>query len=389
MKWQLKTPLTWKTFLIPGGLVLFLLFEFCLSAATAEKHKPAEIPIRIGLTLPLSGDLAAYGEAQKNGAILAAEEINKEGGVSGSPIELITEDNAFSAVKETTAVQKLIDVDHIDALLTGWTPMTLPIIPIIDKAKLPTFTWMTFKIGHRSNYLFNIFNDFTDSAREAVRLACKEGIKRASYISALSNEVEPVDKAVHEEAEKCGITLSSASYEPNTNDFKGLLTRIKTGDPQSVFVCAFPHHFPLIIKQLVQLGMDNTRLFDLGFGAPDSVISKGLEKTFEKMQVVSTWYSVNPANPDTKRFLDKYRQRFLAEPEAYAAYTYDALHLFAKAFEHCSPGTVARNDCVVDALLKTGSYPGAAGLGTMDQDGDYQLPSTLVRYRDGRFRFVD
>lgn len=49
--------------------------------------------LKIGVNLELTGSVAAYGNAEKNGINLAVEQINKAGGVDGKKIEVITKDN--------------------------------------------------------------------------------------------------------------------------------------------------------------------------------------------------------------------------------------------------------------------------------------------------------
>ena len=50
-------------------------------------------PLKIGMVATLTGPAAEFGRYQTQGAKLAAEEVNKAGGVLGRPIELVIEDS--------------------------------------------------------------------------------------------------------------------------------------------------------------------------------------------------------------------------------------------------------------------------------------------------------
>lgn len=356
---------------------------FLIETVIAE---PKTQNIQIGISFPLTGDLAPYGESQKNGALLAAEEINASGGVKGRSIELLIEDNAFNPSKQMMIVKKFIDINKVDALISAWTILTLPILPLIDHAKLPTFTWMAMETGASSKYLFNMFSDMTQGARAIVNRAQKDNIKDAVYISVESNEVDAVDVAVREESKKCGINLNGPhKFDTNTTDFRSILTRMKTIKTDAFFVFVLPQHFPTIVRQMSQLGMDKKRLYDIGCAAYDKTVSGGLEPIFEKMQAVSTWYTFDARTPTTKQFVKAYEKRFESSPQPYAAIGYTALQLLSKAFESCLPSPQDLRTCVRDSLLKQGRQDSPAGMGQMDDDGDFHLPIALLRFENGKF----
>lgn len=368
-------------------LPCFLLAAAILAILPSPGTSQNQEPVRTGVVLPLSGTLAQYGESERKGAELASEEINKAGGIGGRPIELVFEDNSFSAASQLSAVKQLINIRHVDALLTSWTPMTMPVIPTITEAKLPTFSWMIYA-SKSSPWLFNMLTDFAPGIRKTVQYACARSIRKAAYITVESSEAEPVDKVLLEESRKCGIETAVQKYEMNSTDFKTFLLKAKTSSPQALFLFAFPHQFPVILRQASQLGMDRLQLFDLGACSPDQIISKGLEPIFEKMRAVSVWYSLNPKLPATKTFIDSYTSRYGERPMPYAAISYDSIHLFARAFEGCA-APADRRECVRENLLKAGEVSAAGGQGRMDEYGNLHLDMEVVEYRDGEFTFVE
>src|SRR3989338_7543873 len=73
--------------------------------------------LRIGGAFALSGFASQWGEADRNGAMLAIEESNQTGGINGKRVEMIIEDTASDNTKTVFAVHKLVDVDGVQIIL--------------------------------------------------------------------------------------------------------------------------------------------------------------------------------------------------------------------------------------------------------------------------------
>ena len=82
-----------------------LAFGFASAAGAAD--------IKIGVTLPLTGYAASYGEDAKRGADLAVEQANAAGGIKGDKIQLIVEDDAGAGKTGISSTQKLVSVDKV------------------------------------------------------------------------------------------------------------------------------------------------------------------------------------------------------------------------------------------------------------------------------------
>src|SRR6478735_698475 len=73
--------------------------------------------IVIGHFASMTGDTATFGVSADEGIRLALKEINDAGGVLGKKVRVVTEDDRSLADEAKTAVQKLINRDHVVALL--------------------------------------------------------------------------------------------------------------------------------------------------------------------------------------------------------------------------------------------------------------------------------
>ena len=95
--------------------------------------------IKIGFYGPLTGPTSLAGQASKNGADLAVEEINAQGGINGVPVELIAYDDKSSPEQAVKDVTKLIDSDHVQGIVASLhSGNILAAAPVIEEAKVPT-----------------------------------------------------------------------------------------------------------------------------------------------------------------------------------------------------------------------------------------------------------
>ena len=98
-------------------------------------------PIVIGAVIPLTGELAKFGEMQKHSYELALDEINKAGGIRGRKLELLIEDDTGRPEVGRSAVEKLISKDKILVLTGGYSSsVTYAIVGVAQNFKVPYVT---------------------------------------------------------------------------------------------------------------------------------------------------------------------------------------------------------------------------------------------------------
>src|SRR3954454_393564 len=95
-------------------------------------------PIRIGVNEPLTGPFAASGTYVVNGAKIAADEINAQGGVLGRRIELVIEDNKSNPTEAAAVAEKLITSDKTPVMMGAWgSSLTLAVMPKLADYETP------------------------------------------------------------------------------------------------------------------------------------------------------------------------------------------------------------------------------------------------------------
>ena len=133
-------------------IALALLAPF---ASPAETSPNTTAPIKVGAVLPFSGGVELYGRQAKLGLDLAAKEINADGGILGRPVEIIYEDDKTNPDAAVSATRKLIERDHVLAVIGPITSRNLNAIkPEIERAKTPLLYATNYEGGACSRYIF-------------------------------------------------------------------------------------------------------------------------------------------------------------------------------------------------------------------------------------------
>lgn len=124
-----------RKFLIPAGVVgaLALAVSACGQGPSASDDE-----IVIGVAQPLSGPVAAQGNAVADGARIAAEEINEAGGINGKDLTLVIEDDANDPATCVNIAQRFATDVQPAAVMGGWgSSCTLAMEPVLERAQMP------------------------------------------------------------------------------------------------------------------------------------------------------------------------------------------------------------------------------------------------------------
>jgi branched-chain amino acid transport system substrate-binding protein len=109
-----------------------------LLAGCAQTGTASEKEFRVGAILHLTGsDLAEPDEAFRDGMLLAADELNANGGVNGKTVRVIVEDDATNLANALTVAQKLINADRVDAAIDATFRQVQVNGKLFEEAKTP------------------------------------------------------------------------------------------------------------------------------------------------------------------------------------------------------------------------------------------------------------
>jgi len=318
----------------------------------------AAADLTVGIMVPTTGSEATYGKDMENAINLAADEINKAGGVLGMNVVTMTGDAACDPQQATAAATKLVSAE-ITALVGGYcSGATLPTMKIYGDAKIPMVipaANSTKLIDVNMGNAFQINSTGFDQVKTAVSLFEEKGINKLAIIHQGDGYSEDLAKLTRDKWSEMGKEV--VAYEvvnKGEQDQSALVTRVKSKAPDAVFWTAYYADGALVIKQLRQGGYRN--LIAVGDGSNSPKLLEIAGKAAEGVYCFS-----NPTVeylPAAKDFHANYKAAYKQDPDAYAALSYDGLKLMADAINRAGS---TDKDAIIKALAETKDFTGIAG----------------------------
>ena len=242
-------------------------------AATAASTLPMpafaqKAPIRIGAVLPFSGGLELFGNQAKIGIDLAVAEINAAGGILGSKVEILYQDDKTDP---KTAVERTTQLIQKDQVLAVTGPITSSnrdaMLPAHKKGKTPLLYATNYEGGGCDRYLF-CFNTVPNQELEKLLPELKKRAGDSFYMFG-ADYVWP--QKMFEQAEalvkKMGGKVAGKEFVPfGTKEFTPIIRRIKDSGAK-VLLKALPGADGItFIKQAEDFGlMKDVTVGFLGF----------------------------------------------------------------------------------------------------------------------------
>ena len=321
--------------------------------------------IKIGAAEALTGPAAKYGLAIKNGFELAVDEINAGGGVNGRKITLVLEDEQGKKEEAITVFKKLIFQEKV-LMVFGPTLSNSAFAadPVANAAKVVAFGTSNTADGITAigPYVFRNSVMESDVLPVTVRAAAKHfNLKKVAVIygndDAFTKSGYDAFKATLEK-QKIAVT-DTETYAKGDVDFKAQLTKIKSTNPDAIVCSCLAEEAANIILQTRSLGMKQPFVGGNGFNSPKlfEIAKNAADDTI----MGSPWSAENSA-PANQAFVSKYKLRFKADPDQFAAQAFDAMKLVAAAIGKISlSGNLDKDRQALKETLSLVRIDGATG----------------------------
>ena len=321
--------------------------------------------IKIGVAAALTGNAAQYGVPIRKGFELAVREINDSGGIGGTGLELVIEDEQGKKEEAINSFRKLIFQDKV-LMLFGPTLSNSAQAsdPVAQAARTVAFGTSNTADGITSigDYVFR--NSVTERDILPVTLkvaAQKTGMKK---VAVLYGNDDIFTKSGYDNFKKALQDLkipvtATETFAKGDVGFKPQLTNIKASSPDAIVLSALVAEGAPIMVQARQLGIQLPFIGGNGMNSPR--IFELAKNSSENLWVGSPW-SVESPTSENKRFIASYQKAYLEMPDQFAAQAYDGMYIAAQALKKIKlTGKVeADRKALRDALPAT-QWNGATG----------------------------
>lgn len=364
----------------------------CGSNNTAETTAADGASFKIGVTGPLTGAAAAYGNAVVNGAKLAADEINAAGGVNGYTFEVNGQDDENDTEKAINAYNTLKDWGM--QILVG-TTTSKPCIAVAAE----TANDNMFQITPSGSAVECVANDnvfrvcFADPDQGTASAKYIGEHKLATKVAIIYDSSTEYSSGLREafvnEAANQGIEIvADEAFTADTNtDFSVQLDKAKDAGAELVFLPIYYQEASIILKQA-----SDKEFAPIFFGCDgmDGILSvENFDKSLAEGLMLLTPFSTTEET--SKAFTDAYVAAYGIEPNQFAADSYDAVYAVKAAIEQsgvtpdmsvsdiCEGLKTAMTEIKIDGL--TGSdmtwnaagEPNKAPKAVMIENGEYVM----------------
>ncbi len=331
-----------------------------------ESGAAPEGPIALGMLAPFSGSESAFGVYMQQGAELAIQEINADGGVLGQELELVVEDDACDATTSVAAANKLV-TEGIVASVGGYcSGATLPTLPIFDQAGIP----MVIPAANSNDLpdaglpgVFLINGTGTQQAQSAVQYAQQEGATTVAVIDDATSYSADLAEAFVEQADAAGVEVAfEATVTPGENDYASVATQLAQAAPDLVYWTGYYQEGALINRQSVDAGFEG--IFMVADGSIDASFAEITGEGYIE-NVVGTFTQTPDMLVGAESWIADYEELAGAAPGPYSTQAYDAVRIVAQAMEDAGS---TEFDAVVTALEGLEDFETFAGPLTFTED---------------------
>lgn len=345
--------------------------------------------IKIGEFGSLTGDNASFGTSQNNGVQMALEEINAAGGVLGKKINLTVEDNETKQGETTTIARKLISQDHVVAIIGEVaSSKSLEAAPICQASKIPQIATAATnpRVTQVGDYIFRVcFTDDFQAVVIARFVLEKLKLNKIAFMTDVKQDYSVgLTNIAKDYLTKNGATIvKEQSYSSGDKDFRAQLTDLKAAAPDVIIITGYYPEAALIAKQARQFGIKATLVGGDGWDGSSliPVGGKAIEGSY-----FSNHFSVEDTSPLVQTFVQKYKQKYNATPDAFAALGYDAMKLLADAITRAG---AADPEKIRVAIQDTENFPGVSGKITIGKDRNAQKSAVIITIKDGAYKYAE
>ena len=365
-----------------------------LAIALAPVSQAAS-PLRIGFGMALTGGLAANGKAALLAMEIWRDEVNKNGGLLGRPVEFVYYDDQTKPASVPGIYTKLLDVDKVDFVVSGYgTNLIAPAMPVVIERNLVFMALFGLANNEKLNYpyYFQIMPAGPEPAREFSRaffdLAAAQNpkLRTAALVGADAEYPHSALAGARENVKQAGLeVVYDRTYPPATTDFTPIVRAIKATNPDVVFVASYPSDSVGMVLAAHEVGLQ-PKLFGGGMvGLQFAAFQTKLGPKLNGLVNYDYWVPEPTLNfPGINEFLKKYQaqaEKQGVDPLGHylPPWAYAMMQVLGQAIE----GTKSTDQKAVGEYLRTQTFDTIVGKVKFGAHGEWEKPRILlVQYQN-------
>ena len=365
------------------------------TAAESASETGSGEPIRIGISLPLTGDFSQPGGEAKKGYDAWASDVNNNGGLLGRQVELVILDDASSQEQVVTDYNRLINQEKVDLLLGTFSSLlNYPASAVAENNEMVLIapaggSPKIFEQGFKY-YFFAQQAVAPDQANPFVNMIAAlpddQKPKTAAYVIQDDPFAAPVIESMQAQLEAMGVeTVYSEIYPPETTNFQPFASAIANGKPDLVAQGAVFEDGVNLVKSMVQVGFSPKILFQTSAPSNGAQFTDAIGTGNEEGIFYAVSWTEKADTPGNAKFLATYEAlNGPGVPAEDAADAYAAAEVLGAAVE----GVGSLDNVAIQEWLHANSVSTILGELSWDEIGRPQGDFLLAQWQGGSVEIV-
>jgi branched-chain amino acid transport system substrate-binding protein len=374
---------------------LLATFAFCsvLGQGVAKAADPDKI--KVGILLPLTGTFAAVAETQKQGALLAIDQINKRGGLNMPwgkvTVEGVVDDDEAKLDVGVRRYRYMVSEGIKGVGGQTWAPLAYAVNAIVSKEPMPYFPVCVmakegFQKGKIADSTFAAaYSPWTVGYMAGLSAIKTLGKKRMFFLARADSWGWDMRDGAYAAAKENGAEV--VGYDEvslGTSDFTTILQKVRAAKPDVFIAAQFGADAVALLKQVQQMGLGKEMTIFNAFIT--NVVAKGVPPEALQGVYAMHYFYYDLAGFEDKElakaaqdFTEQFRAKFGTPPDAYAAIAYVAYTEMFRGFEAAKSLDPHK---VSEALMaNNGEFSGVKGPARWRQDHSavYKYAAFLVK----------
>jgi branched-chain amino acid transport system substrate-binding protein len=396
---------------VPLGVILALTVGCAKKEVAGGMDKISQVQaaapeINLGILVPYTGELGAYGNYWFAGAKVAVDEINASGGVLGKKIKIFTEDTETSVEQGIRAAQKLVNVNRVIAIHGTESSVSVAIYPFCAESQVMLSnpaggTTRLDKMG--TSYFQRTCPSDAFEGVAVARMLQDYGLKHVLIMYENDESRVSSAEALKSNFEALGGKVTMVSYAPRQTSYLAELKKGFAEKPDAFFLAGGQESGATVIKEWYQRKYGAQLIVTGDMTVPEFFAAGGLQATN------GSWGEMPMADtslPEYQQFAKVYLKNTGKETSgSYESNSYDGMNILCLAIaiageatgkgisdhfkETSTPGGVKVTNFAegVAALAKGQKidYSGASGPCDFNQYGNTVGSYVLMEGKNGKW----
>jgi branched-chain amino acid transport system substrate-binding protein len=350
------------------------------SDRNTSTNEPGSSPVAIGVALAQTSNLALLGQESVNGAKIAEQYFNQQGGINGKPIRLIFEDAGGDETGAINAFQTLIAKHKVVGIVgPSSSQQAFSADPIANRAQVPVLgpTNTAKGVPEIGSFIARVASPVTvlapNSLKTALRLA--PNIRQVAVFYAQNDAFSKSETEIFQQAIK-DLKLEIVTvqkFQTTDTDFQTQVTAAMNLNPDLMVISGLASDSGNLVRQIRELGYQRLIIGGNGFNTPN--IFPVCKQRCDGVLVAQAYSPEHPNSINTS-FRNAYVKQYKQEPPQFSAQGFTAVQVFVEALQRLdrqkplSQFSLSDLRTALNQTVLTGSYDTPLGKLSFSPEGE-------------------